>query len=71
MLLNFMKYRCNDRLKAMNLDPIYEIDNQLLLDMDWFDMAINTNKKTDFFAHNVSSYQKSTQDWSTTKLSLD
>jgi ribonucleoside-diphosphate reductase beta chain len=71
MLLNFMKYRCNDRLMAMKLKPIYTIDNQLLLDMDWFDMAINTNKKTDFFAHNVSSYQKSTQDWGTEGLSLD
>jgi ribonucleoside-diphosphate reductase beta chain len=60
-LINFMKNRINDSLKEINLDPIFNIDNQLLSEMKWFDEEVFANTLDDFFAKRPVDYSKHNQ----------
>jgi len=62
-LINFMKYRVNNRLMKLNLKSIYDIDKDLLNDMVWFDMAIGGVQKPDFFAVRPTAYSDSKENW--------
>lgn len=71
-LINFMKYRCNDRFSALGFSGLlYDIDEDLLEQMTWFEMCTGSSQKKDFFVVKPSEYSKSTEDWSTAGLSLD
>lgn len=62
-LINFMRYRANDRLRALGLSGKYEVDRDMMDDMMWFDMAISDVQKKDFFVVKPTEYSKSTFSW--------
>lgn len=55
-LLNFMKARINQSLISMNLKEIYNIDDDLLKEMAWFEDEFSALAHTDFFAKRVTEY---------------
>ena len=59
--LEFIKDRFNRSLKAIGIDPIYEIDESILETTEWFDDEILTTKHTDFFNKRSINYSKKTK----------
>ena len=58
-LLNFMKARINQSLLSMNLKEIYNIDEELLKEMSWFEDEFNVLSHADFFAKRPTEYTRS------------
>lgn len=56
----FMKDRFNDSLENVNVEPIFETDDDLLEETDWFHEDIMMTKDNDFFAKRETSYNKHT-----------
>jgi ribonucleoside-diphosphate reductase beta chain len=62
----FMRYRANDRLKAMGLKANWNnIDRSALDRMNWFSVIVNGQGQADFFAVKETSYSKNVLDFST------
>lgn len=59
--LEFIKDRFNRSLKAIGIEPIYEINEDLLETTEWFDDEILTTKHTDFFNKRSINYSKKTK----------
>ena len=57
-LLNYMKNRLNEVLSVADCDPLYEIDKDLLKELDWFENAIQLVDHTDNFSNRNTSYTK-------------
>lgn len=51
----FIKNRFNLSLMACGFSPVFEIDDDLLINTNWLDLQLNVSKEDDFF------YKKSTQ----------
>lgn len=64
-LKNFMYDRANRKLKELMLSPVYEIDQDLLKEMDWFYIVTSGEQQTDFFANRETNYSKPNEDWNT------
>ena len=62
-LKNFMYDRANRKLKELMLTPVYDVDDDLLMDMEWFYIATSGEQQTDFFANRETSYSKPNEDW--------
>ncbi len=62
-LKNFIKDRGNRKLKELMLKTVYEVDQKLLLEMEWFYLATSGEQQTDFFANRESQYSKPNEDW--------
>jgi ribonucleoside-diphosphate reductase beta chain len=62
-LKNFMHDRANRKLKELMLKPVYNVDNEMLMDMEWFYIATSGEQQTDFFANRETSYSKPNEDW--------
>ncbi len=62
-LKNFMYDRANRKLKELMLNPVYEIDQELLKEMDWFYIVTSGEQQTDFFANRETNYSKPNEDW--------
>lgn len=62
-LKNFMYDRANRKLKELMLEPVYEVDKYLLIDMDWFYIVTSGEQQTDFFANRETNYSKTNADW--------
>jgi len=65
---NFMFDRANRKLKELMLDPIYEVDEELLRQMDWFYILVSGEQQTDFFVNRETNYAKPNSDWETEEL---
>jgi ribonucleoside-diphosphate reductase beta chain len=64
-LKNFIKQRANEKMIELGYSPIYnDIDPNLLRQMEWFGHLTSGKTQQDFFAGRVTSYSKSTADWS-------
>ena len=64
-LKNFIKARANEKLEELGYKSIYnDIDPSQLRDMEWFSHLTSGKTQQDFFAGRVTSYSKSTSDWS-------
>jgi ribonucleoside-diphosphate reductase beta chain len=64
-LKNFIKERANQKLIELGFKPLYnDIDPNLLKQMEWFGHLTSGVEMQDFFAGRVTSYAKSTADWS-------
>ena len=64
-LKNFIKERANQKLVELGYKPLYnDIDPDLLKQMDWFGHLTSGVEHQDFFAGRVTTYSKSTADWS-------
>jgi ribonucleoside-diphosphate reductase beta chain len=64
-LKNFIKERANQKLIELGYSSIYDdIDPNLLKQMEWFGHLTSGVEHQDFFAGRVTTYAKSTSDWS-------
>jgi ribonucleoside-diphosphate reductase beta chain len=64
-LKNFIKERANQKLVELNYKPLYDdINPDLLKQMEWFGHLTSGVEHQDFFAGRVTTYSKSTADWS-------
>jgi ribonucleoside-diphosphate reductase beta chain len=57
-LVNFMKARINQSLLSMNLKSIFNVDEELLQEMSWFEDNFSALSHKDFFAKRPSEYTK-------------
>ena len=64
-LKNFIKQGANEKMVELGYSAIYnDIDPNLLRQMEWFGHLTSGKTQQDFFAGRVTSYSKSTADWS-------
>lgn len=64
-LKQFMRYRANDRLKAMGLKPNWtNIDKAAIDRMSWFEVIVNGQGQADFFAVKETAYSKNVLEFS-------
>lgn len=54
----FVKNRLNDSLKNIGYEPLFEIDEDLVAQTDWFDDEIIATKHVDFFVKRSINYTK-------------
>lgn len=60
----FMRYRANDRLKALGMKPNWNnIDKAAIDRMSWFSVIVNGQGQADFFAVKETSYSKNVLDF--------
>lgn len=57
-LINFMKARINQSLESMGLKAIFNIDQELLKEMSWFEDNFSALSHKDFFAKRPTEYTK-------------
>lgn len=61
----FIKARANEKMAELGYNAIFnDIDPSLLRQMEWFGHLTSGKTHQDFFAGRVTSYSKSTADWS-------
>lgn len=65
-LKNFMYDRANRKLKELMLDARYDVDQDLLKEMEWFYVATSGEQQTDFFFSRETGYSKPNDDWNNT-----
>jgi ribonucleoside-diphosphate reductase beta chain len=64
-LKNFIKARANEKMIELGYQALYnDIDPNQLKQMEWFGHLTSGKTQQDFFANRVTSYSKSTADWS-------
>lgn len=68
ILKEFVKNRVNDSLGMIGIDPIFEIDNSLLVDTIWFDEQVLGNNMTDFFHAKPTEYSKNNKSFDMDEL---
>lgn len=57
----FIKNRFNNSLESIGIDKVFEVDNGLLAQTEWFDDEIIGTKHGDFFVKRSINYSKRTQ----------
>ncbi len=57
-VLEFIKNRFNNSLQSLDLPKIFEINQDILEQTDWFDDEIMTTKHLDFFVKRSVNYNK-------------
>lgn len=66
---NFMFDRANRKLRELGItDLTYEVNETLLLEMDWFYILVSGEQQTDFFFNRETGYAKPNADWETDDL---
>ncbi|MAZ56337.1 ribonucleotide reductase [bacterium] len=58
VVLEFIKSRLNNSLKSIGLDPVFELDQDLVEQTDWFDDEVIATKHVDFFDKRSINYNK-------------
>jgi ribonucleoside-diphosphate reductase beta chain len=61
LVKEFVKNRLNNSLKSVGYDPIFEVDEKIIEETDWFDDEIVTTKHVDFFVKRSVNYSKRTK----------
>jgi ribonucleoside-diphosphate reductase beta chain len=54
----FLKHRFNQSLRAIDMKPLYEVDQKTIESTDWFVEEILSTKNVDFFVKRSVSYNK-------------
>jgi ribonucleoside-diphosphate reductase beta chain len=62
-LKNFMFSRANRKLKELMLETKYNVNEELLKNLDWFYIVTAGEQQTDFFFNHETSYSKPNDDW--------
>lgn len=57
----FLKHRFNQSLQAIDIKPIYEVDQKAVSSTDWFVEEILSTKNVDFFVKRSTAYSKKTK----------
>jgi ribonucleoside-diphosphate reductase beta chain len=66
---NFMYDRANRKLRELGItDLTYDVNEELLLEMDWFYILVSGEQQTDFFFNRETGYAKPNADWETEDL---
>jgi len=60
-VINFIRDRFNNSLIALEIEPQFEVDENLLLDTEWFDDETTVGKDNDNFNKRNTAYSKKTQ----------
>ena len=55
---NFIKDRYNKSLRSVGVDPLFEVDNDTLVDLKWFDEEAIATPHSDFFGERPTAYSK-------------
>lgn len=71
VLINFMKARINQSLETMNLKGVFNINEELLKDISWFEDNFSALSHKDFFAKRPSEYTKHLVTYSKSSVSVD
>ena len=61
VVVEFIKNRFNQSLESIDIEPIYDVDFELLKETEWFDDEIIGTKHGDFFVKRSINYSKRTQ----------
>lgn len=61
VIIEFIKNRFNNSLESIGIEKIFEVDNNALLQTEWFDDEITGTKHGDFFVKRSINYSKRTQ----------
>ena len=59
ILKEFIKFRINDSLKQIGYSEVFDVDNKLISNTDWFYEELLGNNMTDFFKSRPVEYSKS------------
>lgn len=62
-LKNFIAARANEKMVELGYNPIYQIDEKLLSEMEWFGQITSGVEVQDFFSFRPSAYSKSIGNW--------
>jgi ribonucleoside-diphosphate reductase beta chain len=54
----FIKSRLNNSLKAIGMTPVFELDESMVEETDWFDNEVIATKHVDFFQKRSINYNK-------------
>jgi ribonucleoside-diphosphate reductase beta chain len=57
----FLKHRFNQSLKAIDMKPLYDVDEEAVKSTDWFVEEILSTKNIDFFVKRSTAYSKKTK----------
>lgn len=57
----FLKHRFNQSLQAIDMKPLYEVDQKVIKTTDWFIEEILSTKNIDFFVKRSTAYSKKTK----------
>jgi len=57
----FLKHRFNQSLKAIDMKPLYDVDEEAVRSTDWFVEEILSTKNVDFFVKRSTAYSKKTK----------
>jgi len=57
-IFNFIKNRFNNSLEKIGMEPIFEVDEDKLKSVEWFDIEITGTKEGDFFYKKSVDYNK-------------
>lgn len=57
-IMNFIRDRFNKSLAALDIEPLFEVDEKLLLDTEWFDDETTVSKDNDNFNKRNTAYSK-------------
>tara|TARA_R100000734_G_C3317766_1_gene111190 strand:+ start:2729 stop:3709 length:981 start_codon:yes stop_codon:yes gene_type:complete len=57
-IFNFIKNRFNNSLKKIGMNPIFDVDDAILMDTMWFEVEITSTKEGDFFYKKSIDYNK-------------
>ena len=55
---NFIRERFNNSMESLNIAPIFEIDQDMLAETQWFDEELNSTSEGDFFVKRSVNYTK-------------
>jgi ribonucleoside-diphosphate reductase beta chain len=58
VIQEFIKNRFNKSLQSIGIEPVFDIDYDILKESDWFDDEIIATKHVDFFAKRSINYDK-------------
>jgi ribonucleoside-diphosphate reductase beta chain len=64
----FLKHRFNQSLDAVDVEPVFEPDEELVDETQWFRVQMKTTRDGDFFAKTATTYTKHTQDVSADQM---
>lgn len=57
-IMNFIRDRFNKSLAALDIEPLFKVDEKLLLDTEWFDDETTVSKDNDNFNKRNTAYSK-------------
>ncbi len=60
-VVNFIRDRFNTALQSLDIDPIFEVDGDMLYEVDWFYEELLSTKNNDFFNKRDVNYSKKTK----------